>query len=93
MGKMCEKCMKKYDDSQGVCLFCGTKLTPEEECKEVCEEEGTTPEEVTLDKSDIRTLVFLLILIVIIVVVLFLVFVVGADFWKGAVQRIFMMDG
>ncbi len=93
MGKICEKCMKKYDDSQSVCLFCGEKLKPEEECKEICEKEGTTPEEVKIERADIRTLSFLLVIIVVVVVVFFLVFVVGPDFWKGAVQRIFMMEG
>jgi uncharacterized membrane protein YvbJ len=93
MGKMCRKCLKKYGDAQGVCLFCGTELSPEEECRDICEEEGITPEEEALDKADIRTLIFVLVVIALIVAILFLVFSVGSDFWSGGVQKVLMQDG
>lgn len=93
MAKMCRKCLKKYDDTQGVCLFCGAELSPEDECRDICEKEGTAPEEETLNKADIRTLIFVLVVVALIVAVVFLVFSVGSDFWAGGVQKIMMQDG
>ncbi|MBD3426269.1 MAG: hypothetical protein GF409_03440 [Candidatus Omnitrophica bacterium] len=84
MGKICRNCGKRYDDRRDVCLFCGSQLTLEE---------TTSQEEQTLDRSDIRTLVTVLIIVAFLAGVLFLIFAVGPDFWREAVQNIFMREG
>ena len=38
--KICEKCMKKYEDSESACLMCGTHRKLEEECREIFAKEG-----------------------------------------------------
>ncbi|MFQ5953399.1 MAG: hypothetical protein ACE5JK_08395 [Candidatus Omnitrophota bacterium] len=87
MAKMCEKCLKKYDDTQRVCLMCGSKLKREEECKIVCEEEGKTSEEEALKSRYVRTLLFVLVITILILIILYFAFSRGMEFFYKVAEK------
>ena len=89
MAKKCPKCSKKYDDSYEVCLFCGSKLKSEEECKDVCEAESTEAEEEKKDLLTFEGILYKIALVIFIVGVLALVYYFGTKFWTGVLEKFF----
>lgn len=85
--KKCEKCLHDYDDTWGVCLFCGDKLKREEECRKVCELEGKTPEEVSSGISTEKAFV-IAVITVFILAFLVIVFIFSKDIWTGLIERL-----
>lgn len=74
MAKQCPKCSKKYDDTLGTCLFCGSKL----ECKGKRGEKGD--EELTVSKLEFLTMT--IIIAIIIIGIFYLIYVAGAGYWS-----------
>ena len=89
MAKKCKKCVKTYDDTWKVCLFCGSKLKSDEECKDVCDTEGTTPEEEKQSLLTLEGITYRVVLVVFIVGVLALVYYFGSKFWTGVLEKFF----
>ncbi|MGB2629899.1 MAG: hypothetical protein WBD24_02145 [Candidatus Omnitrophota bacterium] len=88
MGKMCEKCLKKYEDSQNVCLLCGSELKAEEECRKVCEEKGKTPEEKLARNKYLKPQLFILAVVVIVLILVYLALSRGMEFFVKVGERL-----
>ena len=80
MGKMCEKCLKKYEDSQNVCLLCGSELK--------AEEEGKASEETLTKNKYLKTQLFILAVIVIILILVYLALSRGMEFFVKVGERL-----
>ena len=89
MAKKCKKCVKTYDDSWGVCLFCGDRLEADKECKDVCEAEGVSPEEEKEKLLTFEGVFFRIALVVFIVGLLSLVYYFGSRFWTSVLEKFF----
>lgn len=93
MGKKCEKCLQKYDDTWGTCLLCGDKLKREEECRSVCEAEGSEPGEVLAEKSFLKGLAYLLGMIIFAGGIFYLIYFLGMDIWSKVIENILATAG
>lgn len=87
--KECRKCLKRYDDTWRVCLFCGSELERTEKCRDVCAVEGSDPLEEVNVKKGIRALVFVFFMIVFVLTVIYLAFSAGTDFWNEVAEKFF----
>jgi len=85
--KKCEDCLKSYDDTWGVCLFCGTKLEREEACRKVCAIEGKDPDKISSQtKSD--EIWSALIVVAAVLSIIWAVVFAGSDIWNGLLERL-----
>ena len=73
MTKKCVKCSKEYNDTCGVCLFCGSKL-------ECCEDDSGESNKTNL--SSLEFLAMTVIVAIIIVGIFFLIYFAGAKYWS-----------
>ena len=86
MARKCEKCLKKYDDTWGVCLFCGSKLKGEEERRHVYEGE---PEKDALKKGELQALFLTLLIGICIIGIFFLIYLTGAGYFDRLQQSLY----
>ncbi len=87
MGKECRKCVAKYDDTWGVCLFCGSELQREEEARHVCALEETTPEEESAGRSFGRALIYIAVIVLLALWLLYLAIFASRDLWLRDLER------
>lgn len=93
MGKKCEKCLRKYDDTWGTCLLCGDRLKREEECRSACAAEGAEPDETLEEKAFLKGLAYLLGITALVAGILSLMYFLGRDIWAGMIENIFAAPG
>ncbi|MBD3379327.1 MAG: hypothetical protein GF408_02575 [Candidatus Omnitrophica bacterium] len=90
MAKKCAKCAREFDDSRGVCLFCGSPLERREECERTCAGEGNDRQEAVEEKKAIRGVGLVLIIVILVAVILVFSFTGGMHFWSTLVERMVM---
>lgn len=85
MGKECRKCSKKYDDTYGVCLFCGEKLEDRDNC---CEDPEQIEQEVT--RKEVRTLGVVIVIVAMIILMVIFVLSGGKELWNSVAERLLL---
>lgn len=88
MGKQCEKCLKKYDETWGVCLLCGDKLKREEECRVVCAAEGEVASESSERRHSLEKIIYISGIVFLVLILIAVAYFAGAGVWSGIVERI-----
>lgn len=87
MGMKCDKCMTQYDDTWGVCLFCGDELSRGEKCDEVCRLEGDTPENAGSRVFWSRVVLVFITMFLFVGIIVYFLMSAGGHVWSNIVER------